>query len=206
MKRLHCGVVVILGLAACDGVWSDPHTQGSQDAAVDGNIVFTTSKQYRGGLLGGVDGADAICADLASEAGLAGTFKAWLSQVDTSARDRLSHSTKPYVLANGTRVAGSWNELLQFDLEHAIDHDEYGATFSDGGLAVWTATRIDGESVPWTPGGTPTTNPRLDCTLWGSIDGGVGLIGSWRDTNTWWTATSSGIGCTESARLYCFQQ
>lgn len=205
MKRL--GLLLLLGLAACDGVFSDPdHIQNGP--MIDSNVVFTTSQKYRGGLLGGVEGADAICAEHAFEAGLDGEFKAWLSQLDNSAADRLTHSFRPYVLVDGTEVAESWSALLQFDLQHAIDLDEYGADLTtDGnfGNAVWTATRIDGQSLPWTPGGTPTSNPRLDCTLWSSIDGGVGMLGSWSATDTFWTS-GSGISCTETARLYCFQQ
>lgn len=208
MKRLRRGLLPLLGLVACDGVFSDPHA--TQDApSIDGQIVFTTSQQYRGGLLGGVEGADAICAEHASEAGLSGEFKAWLSQLGTSAADRLTHSARPYVLVDGTQVAGSWDDLLHFDLLHAIDRDEHGAGLvPDGsfGAVVWTATRIDGQAVPWTPGGTTTENPRRDCTLWSSIDGGVGMLGSWSATGTQWTSTSSGILCTETARLYCFQQ
>jgi hypothetical protein len=213
MKRLQCGLLLILGLAACEGVSSNP--QPTQDAPpqdapqIDGQIVFTTSTQYRGALLGGVEGADAICAGHASEAGLAGEFKAWLSQLDTSAADRLTHSTKPYVLVDGTEVAGSWDDLVRFDLLHAIDLDEHGAALPPDGTfsnAVWTATRTDGQAIPWTPGGTPTENPRLDCTLWSSMDGGVGMLGSWSATDVTWTATSSGILCGETARLYCFQQ
>jgi hypothetical protein len=209
MKRLQCGLLVLLGLAACEGVYFVPNMTPDAAPPIDGTIVFATSQKYRGGLLGGVDGADAICADHALDAGLAGGFKAWLSQVDNSAADRLTHSTKPYILVNGTKVADSWNALLQFDLLHAIDLDEHGAALSSDstfGNAVWTATRIDGRAFPWTPGGTPTSNPRLDCTLWGSIDGGVGMLGQWNATDSNWTATSSGILCGETARLYCFQQ
>jgi hypothetical protein len=178
-----------------------------QEPAIDGPIVFTTSERYRGGLLGGVGGADAICAQHASAAGLAGEFEAWLSQVGSSVADRMTHSSKPYVLVDGTQVAGSWDDLLRKDLDHAIDRDEHGAALAhDGSESVWSATRIDGQAMPWTPGGTPTDNPRLDCTLWGSIDDGVGMLGSWSATGAAWTATSSGIPCSESARLYCFQQ
>ncbi len=202
------GLLLLLGLAACDGVFI--HPDPPPDAApVDGQIVFATSQKYRGGLFGGVEGADAICADDAADAGLTGDFKAWLSQVDNSVADRMVHSTRPYVLVTGTKVADSWTDLLNFDLLHAIDRDEHGATLqADGtfGNAVWSATRIDGRAWPWTPGGDPTSNPRLDCTLWSSIDGGVGLLGSWSATDMAWTSTSSGIGCSETARLYCFQQ
>lgn len=211
MKR-H--LLIILGLTACDGVFSNPRKitpDATPDATlVDGSLVFTTSKKYRGGQLGGVEGADAICAGHASEAGLPGQFKAWISQNDNAAGTRLSHSTKPYVLVNRIDViADSYDDMLRFDLKHAIDHDEYGVALEPDGVfthAVWTDTRIDAQPWPWTPGGTTTENPRLDCTLWNSLDGGVGLMGSWGSTDMTWTMTSSGASCTETARLYCFQQ
>ena len=212
MKRLLRGLLPLLGLAACEGVFTDVHVRGAppQDAPpIAGKIVFTTSTQYRGGLLGGVEGADAICAEHASEAGLPGEFKAWLSQVGSSAADRLTHSTKPYVLVGGAKIADSWNDLLRFDLLHPIDRDEHGADLVPDtvrGDAVWTATRIDGQAYPWEPGGTPTSNPRKDCTLWSALDGGVGMLGSWSSTGTAWTSTSSGMPCGETAPLYCFQQ
>ena len=40
--------------------------------------VFVSSQNYTGAL-GGISGADAICQNCASAAGLTGTFKAWLS-------------------------------------------------------------------------------------------------------------------------------
>ena len=209
MKRVHCALLFAVGLAACDGVFTNPHNAAPDATPIDGKRVFTTSQAYRGGLLGGVDGADAICADHASQVGLTGTFKAWLSQVGTNAADRFAHATKPYVLVGDIVVAGSWDQLLQFDLLHAIDRDEHGAAVvaeTSNGDAVWTATRIDGLAVPWEPGGTTTTNPRLDCTLWASIDGGVGMLGFWTAKDSAWTSTSTGISCTESAHLYCFEQ
>lgn len=212
MRSLAFALLVPLAsLAACSGVFTDPqgHT-GDVDAASptlpNGTLVFTTSKLFRGGLLDGVAGADATCASQAAAAGLPGEFKAWLSDIEHDAADRLTHSTKPYVLVNGTIIANSWVELLQFDLQHAIDRDEHGTELAMDIPYVWTGTRIDGRAYPWTPGGTTTSNPRLDCTLWSSIDGGVGIVGLWSATNMTWTDTSSGHVCTESAHLYCFQQ
>src|SRR5262249_42934796 len=50
------------------------------DVITDGvpKRVFVTSTTHDGNL-GGLDGADAICASLAANAGLSGTYKAWLS-------------------------------------------------------------------------------------------------------------------------------
>ncbi len=210
MKQRHGGLLLILALAACDGVFFDPHTTPDALSPIDGKIVFTSSKRYRGGLLDGVQGADSICANLASTAGLTGDFKAWISQLGWSAADRLGHSPKPYILVDRTTtVANSWVDLVGSDLLHAIDHDEYGVALvpdSPNAVSVWTATQTDGSESPWTPGGTPTENPRRDCTLWSSFDTAVGMLGIWTETDRSWTASSSGILCTETAHLYCFQQ
>lgn len=53
--------------------------------------------------LGGVGGADAICAAEAAAAGLEGTFLAWLSDATHSPKDRPPQSTGPYVLPDDTR-------------------------------------------------------------------------------------------------------
>ncbi len=222
MRSNRCARVV-LALTGCDGVFANPHMvpdapspdappDASPDAPpIDGKIVFTTSKQYAGGSLGGLEGADAICANLASQAGLTGEFKAWLSQIGTSATDRLTHSTKPYILVNlTTKVADSWDDLLNVGALHAIDLDEHGvalvAADGDYSARVWTATQINGREIPWTPGGDPMNNPRPDCTLWSTFDVAVGSVGYWSSTGAAWTEASQGFGCAVTARLYCFQQ
>jgi hypothetical protein len=64
--------------------------------------VFVTSTIYMG-YLGGLDGADAKCQSVANAAQLGGTFKAWLRDDTTAARDRLNHATGPYVLVDRRR-------------------------------------------------------------------------------------------------------
>ncbi len=213
MKQLHGGLLSILALTACDGVFVDPAKTpdaSSPDAPpIDGTIVFTTSEQYQGIQLGGVEGADAICASAASRAGLAGDFKAWISQLGNSATDRLTHSTKPYILVNRTtKVADSWVDLLNFDLLHAIDLDENGAALVPQGISitapVWTATGIDGRATSWMPA---PNFPRPDCAHWtDSFELAAGYLGIWTDTGTAWTAASAAFACDETAHLYCFQQ
>src|ERR1041384_401831 len=91
----------IAAAAACTGVYSEPSTPtpgpnpGPTEPPPDGKLVFTTSKLYQGGYLGGVPGADAICRQHAADAGLPGKYKAWLSAFDNSVAARFTHSTKP---------------------------------------------------------------------------------------------------------------
>jgi hypothetical protein len=209
MNLRGVALVSVFGLAACS-LYIGPPTPDPVVVRADGMLVFATSKVYQGGGLGGLEGADAICNQHAADAGLGGDFKAWLSEVGTSAASRLSHATRPYLLVDGTRIADNWDDLIHADLENPVDLDEHGdrlapATDIFDGLGVWTNTRFDGEVTPWTPGGTPTTNPRLDCMGWSSFDA-IGLLGIWNRAGAAWTASSSGIGCTEKAHLYCFEQ
>ncbi|HYL59494.1 MAG TPA: hypothetical protein VEU51_11520, partial [Candidatus Acidoferrales bacterium] len=67
------------------------------------NKVFVTSSTFDGNL-GGQAGADADCASLASGAGLAGTFKAWLSTSGLNAKDKLG-SARGFVRIDGQPFA-----------------------------------------------------------------------------------------------------
>jgi Protein of unknown function (DUF1554) len=62
--------------------------------------VFVTSQGFNGNL-GGLAGADTKCQALADTAGLGGTYKAWLSDSTTDARNRLTQATVPYRLVDG---------------------------------------------------------------------------------------------------------
>jgi len=66
--------------------------------------VFVTLSDYTGDL-GGLEGADAICEAEADDAGLTGTYKAWLSDTNVGPDTRFTHSTVPSFLLNGYRVA-----------------------------------------------------------------------------------------------------
>lgn len=205
-----------LGFAACtdvatEALRADPSTTELGADHERPRAVFATSATYAGDALGGLDGADAICAQHAADAGLRGRFKAWLSDADTSAASRLSHARVPYRLVGAGPIARNWDDLTDGKLRAAIDHDETGAALPPAtdiftGLAVWTATHADGSNFPFTPGGDPTSNPQLDCEGWTGHTLGVGLLGIFDRTDQGWTASFAGIGCTEKARLYCLEQ
>jgi len=67
----------------CNGVVDDP--------PVCVRRVFITSTVFTSDL-GGLEGADATCQNLADAAALDGTFKAWLSSSTVAAKDRISES------------------------------------------------------------------------------------------------------------------
>jgi hypothetical protein len=172
--------------------------------------VFVTSQASTGNL-GGLAGADAICQAGANQASLAGTYMAWLSSTLASPASRMTHSTGPYELPNGVRVANDWQGLTSGMLLAPIDVTEKGgspprlSTFC--GLTnvspTWTSTATNGTlattlaatCADWTTSGTST----------GAILGEVGAT----DQN--WTnwCGSQGAGatiCGAFASLYCIEQ
>jgi hypothetical protein len=177
-----------------DGAASDSPADAPTEAAPPAPHTLFVSSQLYDGNLGGPSGADSKCQALAVAAGLAGTYKAWLSDSTASASYRLTHSKGPYVLVDGTVVAQCWNQLVSGgDLLHAIDKTE-----SDAGsdAAVWTDTDPSG-NLPSVSG---------DCSAWTDntipVDGVTGLAGSTSD----WTQQAYYSDCFATAALYCVQQ
>jgi hypothetical protein len=116
--------------------------------------VFITSAVYNGNL-GGLTGADAKCQAHANNAGLSGTFQAWLSDGTGSPATRFSKTGGPFVLAKrGITVANTWAEFASDTHQHALDSDENGSTSlptctgpcasSTGGHQFWSNTLPDG--------------------------------------------------------------
>ena len=170
--------------------------------ADDYEVFRTSSDQYYTGNLGGVSSAHAICGTLASNAGLPGSWKAWICDdsnypdadfVKAGVGDR-------YVLVDGTPVAGNgtdqnaWTQLTTQNLLHAINMDQNGT--SSGMAATWTNCHQAGT--------TDTTDK--DCGNWQSTSG-QGRIGISTTTFDDWTDWgTSALDCTTAVRLYCFSQ
>jgi hypothetical protein len=161
--------------------------------------VFITSIQYPGSGFGGLTGADTACAARATAGGLSGTFKAWLSDSQTSAAGRLTHNQAAYVRLDGVKVADDWNDLTDGSLYAPILVDEYGLSRPDGDDAsVWTGTQSSGA------GDTGSRN----CGDWLSSSG-TGSFGSMRATEYGgWTDLNMAVTCNDQTilRLYCFEQ
>jgi hypothetical protein len=158
--------------------------------------VFVTSTRHEGNL-GGVAGADAICAARADAAGLRGSFLAWLSDDLSSPSTRFSRAPFPYVLLDGTPVAASWNELTSQGLEHHIDVTELGGR-ADGLGTVWTRTLSNGEAASFPLG--------PDCGGWTtSASTAFGTNGQHQGSLELWSFLGAS-SCNARLRLYCFQQ
>ncbi len=164
--------------------------------------VFVTSGKYTGDL-GGLARADAECQNKADAAKLGGTWKAWLSDSNTSASLRLNHSDYPYVRIDNVIVANNWADLTDGQLKNTIQVDESGKFVAAKGLkpqGAWTGTNTSGDIK------TP------NCANWTSrstkiegIGGSISHVFAW--TDAWLTGGDPSFGkCSNSNHLYCFEQ
>lgn len=121
---------------------------GCGDTCAPDLVMFVTSIDYDAKELQSLYLADAICFNRADDAGFLDPirFRAWLSDSQTSARDRLKPGRGRLVLTNGLVVADSWEALLAGQLQNPIGVTEKMETGSN--IAVWTGTRPDGTAVP----------------------------------------------------------
>lgn len=183
-------------------------TPATPPAGPVGNRVFVTSQLYVGGLLGGLDGADAKCAERAAAAGFTGTFEAWLSSAIDSPSVRMTQLSSRYTLVDGTLVAENWDDLVSNNMAHPINLDENGKLdlrptaingggFDTGVVPVWSATAIDG-------------TPFFDAEFW-SCDGWTdiqpkGRVGDVNSVDYHWTDALTSLRCDDKAPLYCVEQ
>jgi hypothetical protein len=168
-----------------------------------GKRVFVTSTDIAANF-GGIAGANSICQNAATVAGLTGTFKAWVGDSVSGPATNFTHPTVPYYKFDGVSsvtVANGWADLTDGTLAAPIDRDEYGVQWTPYG--VWTSVNPDG-----TPCGS---NHCFDWTTTSVAVGGRQGVTS--ETSSFWTV-NSGFGCmfdapacnTTLTRVYCFEQ
>jgi hypothetical protein len=160
------------------------------DAFVEPNLVFVTSSNHTGAL-GGLGGADFICNERAAEAGLPGTYVAWLSTATVHARERLA-GARGWVRTDGLPFADTIDDLLAGRIFYPASRDENGN--QAGAAAIWTGTRPNGMF--------DATNG--DCSGWMSgLGHNTGMRGSAAGGFEMFTSDIA-FGCQVSARLLCF--
>ncbi len=150
--------------------------------------VFVSSTLYNGDL-GGLSGADAKCQSLAASAGLSGTYKAWLSDSNTNAKDRIPDNASYYLVDGVTKVADNKADLIDGNIDHEINKDELGNAQS---WQTWTGTKSDGSK--------DTTH----CNNWTAVSGYSAKDGKPIYNDYRWTQHGSS-SCNNGHALYCFQ-
>ena len=159
--------------------------------------VFVSSTTCTGNL-GGTNGADAKCNQLAQNADLKGNYKAWISTSKSTPATTFNRSSGPYVLVNQTIVANSWNDLTDSILNHSIDLNELGGPVSVLGK-VWTNTHPDGSIIYLNSTGTCSDFSSADAQNT-AVTGTIALYYS-----SEWTRHNS-TSCHEPHYIYCIEQ
>ena len=173
-----------------------PFTFWNNQGAGAGHKIFVTSTSNHTGNLGGLTGADAICAARAASGGLPGTFKAILSSDSESAKDRLvitgavynNHPSPGLVAAN---AAALWSGSIGA----APRYDEYGTMQAQ---EAWTGSS-----------GLGVTASGMTCNSWSTDSSGFnGNAGYPSATNSQWLdhALFTMTYCGYLKRLYCISQ
>jgi hypothetical protein len=170
-----------------------PIDGGADLMPIAGKRLFVTSALYPG-KLGGLTGADDLCAAAATAASLGGTWVAWLSAPDVDAIERIA-GNGPWQRLDGA-VAFSGRAALESAPAVPLSIDEHGASVTPPSAApVWTATLQGG-----------VRDQEHNCSNW-TQDSSLhdATVGDAGDTARW-TATGALRACSETARLYCFEQ
>jgi hypothetical protein len=193
---------VLVATIGCGRLRFDPIALGDGGAGdggviVDGdpsrpNVAFVTAGTY-GAAMGGLAGADAICASDASAAGLPGTFVALLSTPTVNARDRVA-GARGWVREDGAPVADMLGAaLMQSELFDPIDHDATGTRVDYGIPYAWTGSLYSGtydlgdaNCAAWTSTSGNAMTGRFDRTTPDAIEGAI-------------------VSCTVQAHVYCFE-
>jgi hypothetical protein len=147
--------------------------------------------------MGGLAGADAFCQRLAANAGLPGTYMAWLSAGNQSPQNRfLTRSSLPYNRVDGTKIANNWANLTNGRIAAPINVTETGKALESGQF-VWTNTLANGR----------TATTKSDCLGW-TTDNAMAAseFGDSNKTDATWSATDRITNCNNTFPLYCFQQ
>jgi len=172
-------------------------------------MIFVTSAPYHGNLKGqggkssGIAGANALCQTHATNAGLDGTFLAWISNGSNGPASNFDRTSDrfPYYLFDtnggvGARLADNWSDLTDGYIQNPINVDENGDIVPSG-TRVWTGTQSD-----------VTVGQGNQCNNW--VAGGsnqYGSIGSTDNTDALWTYEGGTTArCNQEHHLYCFQQ
>lgn len=176
---------------------------GSVDAGSDTGASLSNAKRVfvtrnaqagdfgsSGGGSDGVTSGDLLCQQAANAAHLNGTFKAYLSDVTSTAHDRIA-AVGPWTLVDGTTVVFPGTSVASVPT-HAIDMDETGDTAGSTVDVVWTGTKLGGLATG------------VSCANW-SDTSTTGTTGSVSAIDVNWVDKDD-ESCTTLGRLYCFEQ
>jgi hypothetical protein len=194
----------------CDGLPVEGHAPCIlASCKFTGRLAFVTSAKFQGDF-GGLAHADALCVDAASAAGLdnAQQFKAWLSDGDKSAADRLPNAAadpgRPIVRRGGMLLAADLADLIADGPDVPLDVDEFGATLPPEEF-VWTNLDLAGQPFSavnhcqeWTSAGLSATARAGKASPESEAD-----LPAYMSEFRWTSDTTQ--SCKWQAHLYCLE-
>ncbi len=162
---------------------------GTSGASQPVKRAFISSTEYYGNL-GGHSGADATCQTLAQNAGLSGTWIAYISTTGLGAKDKANY-TNPIVDMKGNTVSsGGWAGLLG-PINGAIKFTEYG-NYLEG--TAMTGSLTNG-----------TARPGYHCQDFTSSAFGQEVQVGYSSTHTAGWSSQTSWRCWELNRIYCIE-
>ncbi len=181
--------------------------ENSQSSFVgNGKVAFLTAAIGNGKLaswkdsggVGGLAAADNICQAEATQAGLKGDFKAWLSNSTADAKDRIGLNSGPWIRTDGFPLTATSEDLFKGELLVPLMYSANGevpANLKDAN-GSFTNTNFKGERMT-----AHCDNWTSDSSDQGSTTGyNLGSGGE-----MWTSSSTTSTGCDISYRLYCFQ-
>jgi hypothetical protein len=163
--------------------------------AIPPNKVFVTTLAYAPSSLGGLSGADNLCKNLATTAGLTGTYVAFLSASGTStaanplnASDRIGNASG-WVRTDGRPFANSKSDLLNGKVFSAPRFSQSGADV--GNVQITTGTAFGG-----------VYSNQGDCTGYTTATGSMTLGDAVADSSMFINYGTAGCGNT-NMHLMC---
>jgi hypothetical protein len=154
------------------------------------NKMFVTSLTFASDL-GGLEGADAKCAERTRAAALGGSYIALLSTSTVPAFSRLG-SASGWIRVDGRPFANSQKDLIEGRISYPPMLDEFGKTVTSP--HVWSGTEYGGMPAPQGTGNDWRAPMGASCNAGDAFNG----------EHRWYEYYSA--PCTYEARLYCFER
>ncbi len=189
------------GTITNDGGGADAGANGPDAGDLTPNVMFISSGDVQPLSLGGLQGADNFCQQLATAANppLQGHFVAFLSTSTVNARDRLripgtTHEARGWVRTDGKPFADTVSSLFDQVRGGAV---YYPPLLDENGNEAPTRPVMTGSNRA---GKVSAGKTCADWKGWtGEYDGGEAAGGTFEWSSNWTRA------CSVAARLYCFQ-
>jgi hypothetical protein len=161
-------------------------------------VVFLSSKAFDGNM-GGLDGANELCNQLALQGDAhervkGRRFVAWLAGTGVPVSKRMVEGQGEYVLPTGALIARGWTEFASVMHQSAINITEKGPYFGVDAI-VWTGANVDGEPAISNCENWSTNAPNL-----------FGDVGDANAQNAFWTFLATVRACNTQHRIYCVEE